>query len=199
MNKMKIKNILFWIFAATALFWAVACEKPGSNSANGDPNSGEDVTYTEINGTTLSEQNTLVGLVSDSSTGKGIQGVVVSDGFSVVKTDANGVYQFPASRYAKTVFVSVPAAYEIPLDANKKPVFYKVGPKYSTGAYSYATSDSKENGTRSLKKAENGGYYLMYNLDLKWEDRMYVYPVSQSDLNLIRPVNPNFRQNYGWE
>ena len=76
---------------------------------------------------------------------------------------------------------------------------YKVGPKYSTGAYSYATSDSKENGTRSLKKAENGGYYLMYNLDLKWEDRMYVYPVSQSDLNLIRPVNPNFRQNYGWE
>mgnify|MGYP006874635691 FL=1 len=39
----------------------------------------------------------------------------------------------------------------------------------------------------------------MYNLDLKWEDRMYVYPVSQSDLNLIRPVNPNFRQNYGWE
>ena len=129
MNKMKIKNILFWIFAATALFWAVACEKPGSNSANGDPNSGEDVTYTEINGTTLSEQNTLVGLVSDSSTGKGIQGVVVSDGFSVVKTDANGVYQFPASRYAKTVFVSVPAAYEIPLDANKKPVFYKVGVK----------------------------------------------------------------------
>lgn len=129
MNKMKIKNILFWIFAATALFWAVACEKPGPNSANGDPNSGEDVTYTEINGTSLSEQNTLVGLVTDSSTGKGISGVVVSDGFSVTKTDANGVYQFPASRYAKTVFLSVPADYEIPLDANKKPAFYKVGVK----------------------------------------------------------------------
>lgn len=129
MNKMKIKNILFWIFAATALFWAVACEKPDPNSANGDPNSGEDVTYTEINGTSLSEQNTLVGLVTDSSTGKGISGVVVSDGFSVTKTDANGVYQFPASRYAKTVFLSVPADYEIPLDADKKPAFYKVGVK----------------------------------------------------------------------
>lgn len=76
---------------------------------------------------------------------------------------------------------------------------YKVGPKFSTGSYSYATSSSKENGTRSLKKAEKGGYYLMYNLDLKWEDKMYVYPVSQSDLNLIRPKNPDFRQNYGWE
>ena len=129
MDKMNIKNILFWFFAATALFWAVACEKPGPNSANGDPNSGEDVTYTEINGTSLSEQNTLVGLVTDSSTGKGISGVVVSDGFSVTKTDANGVYQFPASRYAKTVFLSVPADYEIPLDANKKPAFYKVGVK----------------------------------------------------------------------
>ena len=126
MDKMNIKNILFWFFAATALFWAVACEKPGVDDG-GDPNAGNDVVYTEINGTNLAEENTLVGLVSDSGTGKGIPGVVVSDGFSVVKTDANGVYQFPASRYAKTVFISIPAEYQVPLDANNKPGFYKVG------------------------------------------------------------------------
>ena len=126
MDKMNIKNILFWLFAGTALFCAVACEQAGVDDCGG-PNAGDDVVYTEINGTNLAEENTLVGLVSDSGTGKGIPGVVVSDGFSVVKTDANGVYQFPASRYAKTVFISIPAEYQVPLDANNKPGFYKVG------------------------------------------------------------------------
>ena len=125
---MKISHILFRFFTATALFWAVACEKPVSNSGNG----GDDVddpsaSVTEINGTSIDEGNNLIGLVADTATGKGIPGVVVSDGYSVVKTDANGVYQFEGSRYAANVFISVPAEYQIPMDNLNQPAFYKKG------------------------------------------------------------------------
>lgn len=127
---MNIRNILFRTFAATALFWAVACEKPDQpGTSNTDPDGSGVVTPSdsEINGTTIIEGNNLIGLVSDSNSGKGIAGVAVSDGYSVVKTDINGVYQFKGSRYATAVFISLPAGYQVPLDNAKKPAFYKVG------------------------------------------------------------------------
>jgi DNA repair exonuclease SbcCD nuclease subunit len=80
-----------------------------------------------INGTLINAENDLVGLVSDAETGDGIPGVAVSDGYSVVRTDANGVYQFVGNSKARTVFISVPAEYEVPLDDNKSPAFYKSG------------------------------------------------------------------------
>ena len=104
---MNIKNILFRFFAATVLLWAVACEKPETEGGETGPDDGSEAAVTEINGTDISADNNLIGLVSDSSTGKGIPGVVVSDGYSVVKTDANGVYQFESSRYATTMFISI--------------------------------------------------------------------------------------------
>ena len=76
---------------------------------------------------------------------------------------------------------------------------YKVGADQKTESWSYAISDTKANGTWSLKPAEKGGYYLMFHYDLRWMDKMYVYPISQTDLNLIHQKNPNFKQNDGWE
>ena len=75
---------------------------------------------------------------------------------------------------------------------------YKIGPDQKKTSFSYPTSTSKADGTWSLKPAEKSGYYLMFHFDTKWEDRMYVRPISQIDLNLIHPVNPDFPQNYGW-
>lgn len=126
---MNLKRILFRTFAATALLWAVACQKPEQPNNNGNEGGTEQPApeTSEINGTAILEGNDMVGLVSDSGTKKGIADVVVSDGFSVVKTDKNGVYQFKASRYAQTVFISIPAEYQVPLDANMKPLFYKAG------------------------------------------------------------------------
>ncbi|TDH28665.1 metallophosphoesterase [Segetibacter sp. 3557_3] len=48
------------------------------------------------------------------SGGKGVADVVVSDGFSVVKTSANGSYEFRKAPLAEHVFVSVPAGYALP-------------------------------------------------------------------------------------
>lgn len=79
-----------------------------------------------INGTVIGEGNNLVGWVSDVNTRKGIPGVAVSDGFTVVKTDANGVYQIKGNTNAKSVFISVPAEYEVPLSENNTPLFYSL-------------------------------------------------------------------------
>ena len=63
------------------------------------------------------------GTVTDTD-GKPIAGVAVSDGFTVVLTDAEGKYCFPRVPAAYYVFVSVPAAYEVPLRQGQ-PCFFK--------------------------------------------------------------------------
>ncbi len=47
-----------------------------------------------------------------SSEGKGIAGAVVSDGYSVVKTDKDGYYKLQPHELADCVFLSTPAGYE---------------------------------------------------------------------------------------
>lgn len=57
------------------------------------------------------EGSTVWGLVSCE--GKGIPGVVVSDGVEVVATDSRGVYQMSSSKQNGYVFISVPSGYEV--------------------------------------------------------------------------------------
>jgi hypothetical protein len=46
--------------------------------------------------------------------GQKLCGVVVSDGYSVVKTNRKGKYKLPVNNLAKFVFISVPAGYDFP-------------------------------------------------------------------------------------
>ncbi len=82
-----------------------------------------------INNTYIEEGNNVVGVIKDGSTGLGIPGVTVSDGYSTVQTDANGVYQFPASRTylasTRYVFYSTPSKYRIETDRGI-PSFYRL-------------------------------------------------------------------------
>jgi hypothetical protein len=48
------------------------------------------------------------------SNGKGLAGVVVSDGYTVTATDKMGAYQLPLHSDAKFVFVTIPSGYHIP-------------------------------------------------------------------------------------
>lgn len=54
--------------------------------------------------------STVYGMISCD--GKGVSGVVVSDGFEVVRTDSDGIYQLPSKKQLKYVFMSVPSGYE---------------------------------------------------------------------------------------
>ena len=85
-----------------------------------------------IEGTLIEAGNNIVGCIKDKSTGKGISGIAVSDGYSLVSTDANGVYQFKATqdyvsnpkRVTRYVYFTVPSGYEVPTD-NGIPAFYE--------------------------------------------------------------------------
>lgn len=71
-------------------------------SYTSEPSEDEDIT--------INEGNNVYGVVSCG--GKGVPGVVVSDGFEVVKTDDKGLYQFKSDKVHGYVFISVPSGYE---------------------------------------------------------------------------------------
>lgn len=64
------------------------------------------------------------GTVRNKVTGQSIADVVVSDGYSCVKTDAQGFYCFTSDPMARTVSVSVPAGYELPVNNDGTLGFY---------------------------------------------------------------------------
>lgn len=78
-----------------------------------------------INGTKIQPSATLVGLITDTSSGKPVCGVPVTDGYTFTLTDANGVYQLVADDSARLVYYSLPAAYAVTLDSvTNRPAFY---------------------------------------------------------------------------
>lgn len=101
---------------------------PDKEQQEDDNNKDEekpDVADIIVNGTAISEASTLYGVVTDKQSGQAIENVVVSDGFTCVKTDKNGVYQIPRNDNSTMVYLSVPAEYEIPVDAGNHPAFFK--------------------------------------------------------------------------
>lgn len=63
------------------------------------------------------------GTVKDN-TGAGIGGVVISDGYKCWKTKNDGTYYIMADSRARTISVTVPAEYQIPM-SNGLPAFYR--------------------------------------------------------------------------
>ena len=64
------------------------------------------------------------GYVKDT-TGNPIAGVSVSDGFTVVQTNANGFYQMESNPEAYHIFITTPAEYKIPINNIGQACFYK--------------------------------------------------------------------------
>ena len=67
---------------------------------------------------------TAYGYVKDNA-GNPIAGVSVSDGFTVVQTDAKGYYSINVTRDSWYVFISLPSEYEVPINEYGQPCFYK--------------------------------------------------------------------------
>ncbi len=70
----------------------------------------------------LNPATTVYGIVSCN--GEPVKGVVVSDGFEVVTTDDNGLYQLKSKKYHGYVFISVPSGYEVKSEG-VFPIMYK--------------------------------------------------------------------------
>lgn len=120
------KDSIRILFIVATLLVGVACgEKIDGPDDNGSGASGGKVS--SLNGTAILESSNMIGIVKDN-TGKPIAGVPVSDGYSFVTTDDNGVYQMTSSRYARKAYITIPAGYEVPLHADTHlPNFYSPG------------------------------------------------------------------------
>lgn len=77
-----------------------------------------------INGTDIIMGNNLVGLVYDSDTIEGIEGVPVTDGYSYTYTDKNGVYQMVGHSGCRRVYYSLPSEYMTIVDSGNNPLFF---------------------------------------------------------------------------
>lgn len=136
---MKTGKYLFILLALAAMSCMVACssdddEVESSSSSSDSTTSTDSDGNTVINGTTILSSSTAYGLVYNSSTGAGIAGVPVTDGYNFTTTDDNGVYQFSAYRLARNIYITVPSEYEIPLDSSTGlPKFYSSGSISSSG------------------------------------------------------------------
>lgn len=110
-----------WTFSLALLFFLSACSKNGDGGPN-DPREDEET----LPPVELVNGNDVYGYILDEEK-KPVEGVMVSDGFSVVKTDNKGVYQFKKNTKAKFVHYSTPALYEIEVEAQgrKIPLFYQ--------------------------------------------------------------------------
>jgi len=62
--------------------------------------------------------------------GEGVANVVVSDGYKVVKTDKDGMYQMASSKKLGYVFISIPSGYVVSSDG-VIPQFFKYTDKYT--------------------------------------------------------------------
>ena len=68
------------------------------------------------------------GRITDSSTGKGIAGVPVTDGYSYVRTNASGRYRINPDSRAVKIYYTTPSAYAVNLDSkNHLPCFFSEG------------------------------------------------------------------------
>ena len=92
---------------AATLMLACSNDKSGGHD-------GDEGVEAEVNGTQLDGNTTLYGLVTDTS-GNPVQGVVVSDGYNCVETDANGV--------AESLTSCFPEA-DVSLVSGGQPVYY---------------------------------------------------------------------------
>lgn len=98
---------------------------------------------------TASAQNPLVEVRGKvvSVSGEPIEGVAVSDGYTVVATDGNGEYRFDRASAAEFVFCSIPAEYAVPL-RHGAPCFYK---KLSDGGrYDFVLRPLKKGAERNF-------------------------------------------------
>ncbi len=89
-----------------------------------------------------------------SCDGEAVSGVIISDGYEVVKTDSKGVYQLKSQKKNGYVFMTVPSGYE-PLNNGVLPVIHSALKKAASVA---------ERVDFTLKKVENQDDYTVFFL-----------------------------------
>lgn len=115
---------------STEMYYGLSI-RPVRNVQKGSGSATSPSLWEDIGESTISPSSNLWGVIKDTE-GNPIPGITVSDGYSVCVTDVNGTYQMAADTRARTVNVTVPAAYEIPMSGGR-PAFWQYVTVPSTG------------------------------------------------------------------
>ena len=122
---MKSIRLLSTILFSSIIAFAVSCTHPTPDNPGEGGGSEDELPVDAINGTTIADGMNACGIVKDAVTGAGIPDIPITDGYTYVTTDANGVYQMKANRYTRNIYMSVPSNFKIPLDPDTHlPLFY---------------------------------------------------------------------------
>ena len=108
------------------------------------------------------------------SAGKGLRGVAVSDGRKVITTNADGTFEFVSDGNQQFVFISLPAAYEIPTNPTGTARFYEEIP--SDKETMYVQWDLKQ----TVISDDNHGFLLLADpqtLDVEDMNRLHAETV----------------------
>jgi hypothetical protein len=123
-----------------------------------------------------------------SCEGKGLPGVVVSDGIDVVKTDSKGVYQLKSKKYHGYVFVSTPSGYE--------PITNGILPRFHALLKSGATVAERVD--FQLKKVDGQENHRMLMLgDIHLADRASETNDRTQFANFVKDVNKTISETSG--
>src|SRR5574344_251969 len=104
MNKLISKILVMATFIVASPL--ISCGNEDDYTSSGENKSSE-----QVDSLKPTAGNDLYGLIKDSD-GKGIEGVVVTDGYNCVTTDGTGFYQMKRDETAKFVSYSIPSAYK---------------------------------------------------------------------------------------
>lgn len=134
---MQSKKLIIFLMAAMAAVTAISCgskvePEGGAGNGSSEPEVPQPQPKPQLEGN-------IKGKVTDAVTGAPIAGVSVSDGYTVTSTDADGNYAIQGNELTRTVFISVPAEYEIPTDQDGHPAFYTNG-QFNDPQKEYAVS-----------------------------------------------------------
>lgn len=106
-NKVISTPLYIILLCGLILFSLIGCGSGSDSNTSSDNNNKNNPSEIVPNA-----GNDLYGLISDTNN-KPIQGVVVSDGFQCVQTDAKGIYQMKRNSKAEYVYYSVPSEYKV--------------------------------------------------------------------------------------
>lgn len=151
-------------------------EQPGDDGKDEKPSTpSED----EVDWSKLDSKATVRGVVRCG--GKGVAGVVVTDGVNMTRTNAQGAYTMrTSSATSKFVYISVPSGYEVGNTRGFMPYFYRRLTK--------ATSvDNVQQFDFTLKKVNQDKHILIVLADIHVRNRAMM---QKSDANTHEMCNP---------
>lgn len=152
---MKFKSIIF-LFLSTILL--MGCDNEELNLKRPSRPS--------IDGIEVEKGMNLVGMVKNDSD-EPVEGVVVSDGYSVTVTDAKGVYQMKTGDKSRFVFVSVPADFQIPME-NGHPKIYQALPEKITNVERKDFSLKKQEKVTQFRLLAMADVQIGQDKELQW-------------------------------